>query len=133
MAHNSEKYERDESGNRFLLVNQENENATSNPRLTVPASDMIDPVFNRRCYYFMRGFACDKGDYCDRIHKLPRDDNIICRDFAEDACERTAKNCWFRHPNKRYKRYTTPQNAPKLVQPMAEVFKMLKQNPKKYS
>merc|ERR1711970_1208785 len=70
----------------------------------------------RRCKIYMKGYRCHKGDYCERLHRLPREDRVLCKYFKEGQCRREADNCWFFHPHIKVNKFKPDDDAPLLVQ-----------------
>ena len=87
--------------------------------------ETVDIHFARRCKEYMYGFRCHRGDCCDKMHKFPREDKILCKYFKTGECSRGATECWFWHPGKTVK-YVTPNDAPLLVEPMGYTLKYLR-------
>ena len=94
-----------------------------------------DEDFGERCKTYMKGLRCYKGEYCEKIHKFPREDHIVCQDISSGYCPRTASDCWFLHPEERIN-FIPDENAPFSVQPMGELVRYLNKelvtNPNKY-
>ena len=63
--------------------------------------DTIDVTTTRRCQVYMTGYRCHKGDYCDKLHRFPKEDGVVCKYFKGKGCTRDAKSCWFLHPGKK--------------------------------
>ena len=100
--------------------------------LTTTYDDTIDVEEGNRCKTFMRGiYKCIKGDYCDKLHRYPKEDNIMCRNFKEGCCQRTIEDCWFQHrpwqSNKRKKEEADYY----LIEPMGHTMKRLRGEDKK--
>ena len=95
----------------------------------------IDIDINRRCTVYMSGLKCHKGDYCDKIHRYPREDKVLCKYINGKGCTRPAYDCWFWHPGDTVK-YVPDEDAPLLVQSMGDIMKYIKKeltkNPNKY-
>ena len=98
--------------------------------------DTVD-LHGARCMYFMKGLRCHKGDCCDKLHRFPKEDGVMCIDFKAGICSRPASLCWFRHPGEHSEQFTTPVDAQYAVQPVAELLKYLwkgeKRHPGKYT
>ena len=97
--------------------------------------DTEDYIFIDRCKDFMHGYVCNSGDFCKKLHRWPRDDGIICEHFLKGTCRRQTNECWFVHPHtseKCDKPYITPPEAPRIVQPLAELFKYLRSEEEKH-
>ena len=99
--------------------------------------DTVDPDMYRRCLAFMKGLRCHKGEYCNNIHRLPKEDGVVCADFKAGCCSRPASLCWFRHLGVHSETFVTPSDAPCLVQPVAGLVQYLrneeKSHPGKYT
>ena len=78
-----------------------------------------DMDLNGRCEIYMSGFKCHKGDWCKKTHRLPREDNVVCKAFLENGC--SGPDCWYLHPGNRVRKFIPDPKAPPLVQSMAEV------------
>ena len=89
-----------------------------------------------RCVAYMSGYKCHKGEYCDRYHRFPREDKVVCKDFKEGGCQRPASECWYHHPREVVANWESESERHFLVQPMGDLIKYLrkeeKQNPNKY-
>ena len=89
----------------------------------------------RRCTIYMSGLKCHKGDYCEKSHRFPREDKVLCEYFDGEGCDRPASECWYWHPGTSIK-YVPDDNAPVIVQSMGGIMKYLKEeigkNPNKY-
>ena len=98
--------------------------------------DTVDLQRNR-CLDFMKGLRCQGGDCCNKIHRLPKEDGVVCIDFRAGKCSRPASLCWFKHPGEHSEPFAMPSDAPFAVQPMAEVLQYLwkgeKSHPGKYT
>lgn len=129
------RYIRDESSN----CNHDNETIRKieqpNPKCC-EFDDSIDPHIFLRCPVFMTGSTCHKGDYCERIHRLPKEDSVVCKYFKGDGCQRSASNCWFWHPGVKYDTFTPAVDAPRIVQSVGDLMKYIRNeqavNPDKY-
>ena len=51
----------------------------------------------KRCLTYMLGYKCHKGEFCDAVHRLPREDKVLCKFFKEGKCNRGSQ-CWYFHP-----------------------------------
>ena len=95
----------------------------------------FDEESGNRCQFFLRGYKCHKTDFCEKIHKLPREDFVLCKDISKGFCKRTASDCWYWHPEETVESLDD-KNAPFLVQPMGDLIKYLRKeqklNPRKY-
>ena len=80
----------------------------------------------RRCTIYMSGLKCHKGDYCEKSHRFPREDKVLCEYFDGEGCDRPASECWYWHPGTSIK-YVPDDNAPLIVQSMGGIMKYLKE------
>ena len=80
----------------------------------------------KRCLTFMQGYRCHKGDFCDRVHRLPREDKFLCRLFKEGKCNREASHCWYSHPFKKVNKFETEEDAPLLVPGVGHIMSYLR-------
>ena len=88
--------------------------------------ETIDSDFNLRCKDYLMGYKCHKGSFCNKMHKLPREDKILCKywNIKGSGCPRKPQECWFWHPNEHFE-YVPDINAPVIVQSMAETLKYI--------
>ena len=80
----------------------------------------------KRCLTFMQGYRCHKGDFCDRVHRLPREDKVLCRLFKEGKCNREASHCWYFHPFKKVNKFEIEEDAPLLVPGVGHIMSYLR-------
>ena len=88
---------------------------------------MVDVDKHMRCMVYMSSYKCHKGEYCNKIHRFPKEDGVVCRDNKYTKCLRSTTDCWFSHTGKRVKT-SVPHDydAPCLVQPMGHLMASLK-------
>ena len=53
--------------------------------------DTIDVTTTRRCKVYMAGYWCHKGDWCDRLHRFPKEDGVVCKHFKRNECTRDSR------------------------------------------
>lgn len=56
--------------------------------------------FKNRCRTYMAKRQCP-DHFCQYLHSLPKDANVLCRDFETGFCSKTAAECWFKHTEKK--------------------------------
>ena len=86
-----------------------------------------------RCIIYMKGYKCHKGDYCERLHWLPREDRVLCRFFKEGRCHREASHCWYFHPHKKVDKFKIEDDAPLLVPGVGHIMSYLRKKDTKPS
>ncbi|CAL4236905.1 unnamed protein product, partial [Meganyctiphanes norvegica] len=98
--------------------------------------ETVDMDIALRCAVYMSGFKCHKGDYCDKLHRFPREDRVMCKYHIAEGCERTASDCWFWHPGEMFDKFVPDDDAPMIVQSMGDIMSYIKnelsKDPDKY-
>ena len=100
----------------------------SDTDLRLETTDMLS-----RCRVYMSGFKCQKGDYCDKLHRFPREDKVLCKDHKDGECQRDASDCWFYHPGTRVAKSESNTERPSLFQPTGHLMKILRDREAKKS
>ena len=88
--------------------------------------ETIDVDKHMRCMAYMSSFKCHKGDYCNKIHRFPKEDGVVCWDNKYEKCLRSTSDCWFSHTGKRVKTSVPDDDPPCLVQPIGHLMASLK-------
>ena len=88
--------------------------------------ETVDVDKGRRCMAYMSSFKCHKGDYCNKIHRFPKEDGVVCWYNKYEKCPRSTSNCWFSHTGKRVKTSVPDDDPPCLVQPIGHLMASLK-------
>ena len=130
---NDETYIRDESLNfKYHVATQRGRNYQKTPKASqigddeVGYDDTIDVTTTRRCKVYMAGYWCHKGDWCDRLHRFPKEDGVVCKHFKRNECTRDSRSCWYLHPGKKVEIPAPSDNAQVLVQSVGDVLKYLR-------
>ena len=89
--------------------------------------ESLDVDLGKRCMIYMSGLKCHKGDYCEKLHRFPREDKIVCKHINGEGCSRPVSECWFWHPGNKVK-YVPDENAPVLVPSMGDTMKYIRNN-----
>ena len=90
--------------------------------------DTIDNDFDRRCKTFLRGeHRCFFGEFCNKFHRYPKEDGVMCRLFKVGKCNRDQEECWFQHSEFQSRPKKKTQDLPFNVQPLGELMKELRQ------
>ena len=55
-----------------------------------------DPYKIERCYWFLKNRECHR-DLCFRYHRLPKEDGVVCQDYALGKCSKSTKQCNYLH------------------------------------
>ena len=63
----------------------------------VIASPTFDRFRKSRCRTFMRRLNCPRGITCKFDHKLPKEDDIICKYDISGTCVFTSTECKYKH------------------------------------
>ncbi|XP_069961389.1 serine-rich adhesin for platelets [Cherax quadricarinatus] len=76
---------------------QESSETGKDHRISSPPRDSIteDNKRNLRCQHYMRGCCYQRG--CTSLHRFPKDDNVLCKDFLKGMCRRGSSRCWYKH------------------------------------
>ena len=93
----------------------------SNMNENLDADETVDVDMYLRCKVYMSSFKCHKGEFCNKIHRYPKEDGILCRNFKDNKCTRSASDCWFSHKGEKVKAPLPENDAPYLVQPMGHL------------
>ena len=88
--------------------------------------ETVDVDKGMRCMAYMSSFKCHKGDYCNKIHRFPKEDGVVCWDNKYEKCLRSTSDCWFSHTGKKVKAPLPENDAPYLVQPMGHLVAYLR-------
>ena len=88
-----------------LPTNEKNINEQKNIAGTIPKekSEHVCPILDKtvdvdmrkRCWKFMTGATCRRGELCEKMHRSPWEDRVPCKDGSN--CFRGKNRCWFWH------------------------------------
>ena len=80
----------------------------------------------KRCLPYMTGWKCQKGRFCDAVHRYPREDKVHCKLFKEGKCSKSASRCWYFHPFQSIPKFEIEEDAPLLVPGVGHIMSYLR-------